>query len=402
MRPWGYAAFALSVFTSLLAGAASAQNKGPVANPPAASGSTGRRPSPTVTDNNGLGQRPIFISGTVVLSDGTPLIDRAKIERVCNGTPRTETYTDKKGRFSFEVGHSMEMPDASVGSDFNAGRGASPFGNMGSNSGTLGRMSSTEQPLLGCELRAELPGFRSDILQLNHIRYMDNPEVGTIVLHRLGNVEGLTISVVSALAPKEARKFYEKGLEAVSKHKPEEAEKYFEKAVELYPKYSVAWFETGKVYEQSGRAEDARKAYQQAISAEPKFIQPQERLAWMALSESKWQELVDVTAQWLRLDALNSPSAYYLSSIGNLQTKHFDVAEKNAREAVRLDPGKKNMRTRYILGLALAQNHDYAASAEAIRTYLKSAPDTKDSDVIRKQLEQIEEAARETAQAKPE
>lgn len=396
MRSWGFA-FAAGI----LMGVVSAQTKGPVASPPPASGNTPRRPN-NVPDDNSMGQRPIFISGTVVLSDGTPLIDRAKIERVCNGSPRTETYTDKKGRFSFEVGHSMELPDASVGSDV-SGRGNSPFGNMGSNSGLTGRTGNNpDRQLWGCELRAELAGFRSDVIQLNNIRYMDNPEVGTIVLHRLGNVEGLTISVVSALAPKDAHKAYEKGLEAVAKKKPEEAQKYFEKAVDLYPKYSVAWFELGRIHEQSDRVEDARKAYQQAVAAEPKFIQPQERLAWMALGQAKWQELVDLTDQWLRLDALNSPDAYYLSSIGNLQTKHFDVAEKNAREAVRLDPGKRNMRTRYVLGLALAQNHDFTASAEAIRTYLNSTPDAKDKVVIRKQLEQIEEAAKESTQAKPE
>ena len=60
------------------------------------------------------------------------------------------------------------------------------------------------------------------------------------------------------------------------------------------------------------------------------------------------------------------------------------------------------MRTRYVLGLALAQNHDFTASAEAIRTYLNSTPDAKDKVVIRKQLEQIEEAAKESTQAKPE
>jgi len=45
--------------------------------------------------------------GTVMLSDGTPLTDRAKIERVCNGV-RMSRRTDKKGRFSIEVGRSLK------------------------------------------------------------------------------------------------------------------------------------------------------------------------------------------------------------------------------------------------------------------------------------------------------
>ncbi|HSR08864.1 MAG TPA: hypothetical protein VLM42_17095 [Bryobacteraceae bacterium] len=118
----------------------------------------------------------------------------------------------------------------------------------------------------------------------------------------------------------------------------------------------------------------------------------------------KWQELVDRTDQWLRLDPLNSSDVYYLSSLGNLQTQHIDIAEKNAREAIRLDPAKKNMRTRYILGLALAQKQDFVASAAAIREFLATAnPEAKETEVIRKQLAQIDDAAKQqTAAAKPQ
>jgi tetratricopeptide (TPR) repeat protein len=397
MRPWEIAAAAF-----ILTGALNAQTKPGATAPPPASGNTvPRSTQPTTPFPEGAGpnQRPIYISGIVMMSDGTPLTDRAKIERVCNGVPIVEAETDKKGRFSFEVGHSLEMPDASVGSDI-TGRGGSPFGNS-PNSGGMpgGRMGSTDRRLWGCELRAALVGFRSDVIQLDTIHYMDNPEIGTIILHRLAKVDGLTISVVSALAPKDARKAYEKGRAAEAGKKMEDAQKNFEKAVGVYPQYSAAWFELGRIDEQGNRIEEARKAYQQAIAAEPKFILPHEQLSWLALREAKWQELVEITDKWLVLDSQNSPDAYYLSSIGNLQTQHFDVAAKNAQTAVRLDPGKKNMRARYVLGLALAQNHEFTASAEAIRSYLDATPDAKDKAVIQKQLEQIQAAAQEKVQS---
>src|SRR5665213_319596 len=368
MRPWEIAAAAL-ILTAALNAQGAPRNSVPSPN-----GVTNPRPtqSTTQSDSSGSNQRPIYISGTVILSDGTPLTERAKIERVCNGVPIVETETDKKGRFSFEVGHSLELPDASVGSDIN-GRGA-PFGNA-SNSGGKSNRTSTDPRLWGCELRAALLGFRSDAIQLDSVHYMDDPDIGTIILHRMAKVDGLTISVISALAPKDARKAYEKGREDEAKNKLDDAQKNFEKAVSVYPQYSSAWFELGRVDEHGNRIDEARKAYQQAIAAEPKFILPHEQLSWLALREAKWQDLVDLTNQWLSLDSQNSPDAYYLSSIGNLQTQHFDVAEKNAQEAVRMDPGKKNMRARYVLGLTLAQKHDFMASAEAIRSYLDATPD---------------------------
>jgi tetratricopeptide (TPR) repeat protein len=395
MRPWEIAAVAL-----VLTGALSAQ-KAPGNSPPSPNGPTTPRPTQPATtfpDGAGPNQRPIYISGTVMLSDGSPLNERAKIERVCNGVPIVETETDKKGRFSFEVGHSLELPDASVGSDINT-RGGSPFGTT-SNSGAGGRMGSANKLLWGCELRAALTGFRSDAIQLDTIHYMDDPNIGTIILHRMAKVDGLTISVVSALAPKDARKAYEKGREDEAKKKLDDAQKNFEKAVSVYPQYSAAWFELGRINEQGNHIDDARKAYQQAIAAEPKFILPREQLSWLALRESKWPELVENTDQWLLLDSQNSSDAYYLSSIGNLQTQHFDVAEKNAQAAVRMDPGKKNMRARYVLGLALAQKQDYTASAEAIRSYLDATPDAKDKVLVQKQLEQIQAAAQDAAQNK--
>lgn len=393
-----------AIFAAVLsfAGAVSAQKSASPAPPPAAP-ATGGNPNgntgpsqPTSPYPTGPGvPQVIFISGTVVLSDGLPLPERVKIERVCSGPPRTETYTDKKGRFSFQVGQSLEMQDASSPSSSFGGAG-SPLGGFNDNtSGPGQRGGFNERELWGCQLQAVLLGFRSDAIPLANIQYLDNPDIGTIILHRLAKVDGLTVSVVSSLAPKDARKAYEKGQSAAGKHKPDEAQNDFEKAVELYPKYSVAWFALGRLQEDSGHFEDARKDYEQALSAEPKYIEPYERLSWLAARESKWQELVDRTDQWMRLDPLNSADVYYLSSLGNLQTKHYDIAEKNARESIRLDPAKKNMRTRYILGLALAQKQDYVASAEAIREFINAAPNSKDAEVIRKQLAQIEAAAKE-------
>lgn len=398
MRTWEIAAAAL-----ILTGALNAQTKGggATAPPPVTGNSVPRSTQPSTApfpDTNGPNQRPIYISGNVMLSDGTTLTERAKIERVCNGVPIVETETDRKGRFSFEVGHSLELPDASVGSDI-TGRGGSPFGNPVNNGGMSNRMGGTDRRLWGCELRAALAGFRSDVIQLDTIHYMDDPNIGTIILHRIAKVDGLTISVVSALAPKDARKAYEKGREAEASKKLDDAQKNFEKAVSVYPQYSAAWFELGRIDEQNNRIDEARKAYQQAIAAEPKLILPREQLSWLALREAKWQELVDLTDQWLQLDPLNSPDAYYLSSIGNLQMLRSSIAEKNAQEAVRMDPGKKNMRARYVLGLAMAQNHEFTASAEAIKSYLDATPDAKDRAAVQKQLQQIQEAAQDNVQS---
>ncbi|HSR08863.1 MAG TPA: carboxypeptidase-like regulatory domain-containing protein [Bryobacteraceae bacterium] len=231
-----FAAAALS-----FAGAASAQKAASSAPPPAAPATNGntngstnpRQPSTNFPGGDSTNPQVIFISGTVVLSDGLPLPERVKIERVCSGPPHLETYTDKKGHFSFQVGQNLEMQDASSQSAFN-GPG-SPFGNMNNIGGSSGRGGFSERELWGCELKADLPGFQSDMVSLSNIHYMDNPDIGTIILHRLGKVDGLTISVVSALAPKDARKAYEKGQAAAGKRNWDEAQKDFERLSRSIP-----------------------------------------------------------------------------------------------------------------------------------------------------------------------
>src|SRR6266851_945003 len=374
----------LAVMILLLAGVAAAQqrNGGAAGGPPTGStpntGSVNPR-APSITTppgNNVPEQRPIFISGKVALSDGTAPPDLVKIERVCNGTARVEARTDRKGRFSFELGRSLEFQDASTnGQDGfgGGGFGGSPGLVRGSNS------SLRDNNLFGCELRASLPGYRSDSVSLANIHYMDNPDLGTIILHPIAKVDGLTVSATTALAPKDARKAYEKGLEAAAKKNPDEAQKNFEKAVALYPRYAAAWFALGQINEQREHAEEARKAYDQSMAADPKFVPPYERLSFMALKESKWQDLADTTDRMLQLNPYDYPSAYYLSSVANLQLQHLDVAEKNAREAIRLDPLKKNARAHYVLGLILAQKHDFTTSAASLHTFLDADPSAPDA-----------------------
>lgn len=346
-------------------------------------------------DQGGLSQRPIFLAGKVMLDDGTPLPDRVKIERVCNGIARTEAYTDRKGQFSFQLGRNMEMQDASSASampDFTGGN------NTRRTNGSL-PAGGIERSLMGCDLRAELAGYRSDMITLANRHYMDDPNVGTIIMHRLGKDEGQTISVNSALAPKDARKAFDKSLEAINKKNLDEAQKNLEKAVELYPKYSAAWVMLGRLHEQREHPDEAGRAYRQAIAAEPKLIPPYERLSWLALNAGKWQELADWTDQLLRLNPTSGAETYYFSSVAQFQLQHYDIAEKNAREAIRLDPAEKLSRTHYVLGLALAQKQNFTASAQSLRHYLEVSPNIPDAEVIRKQLTQVEEAAKEEAQA---
>jgi hypothetical protein len=351
-------------------------------------------------------QRPIFLSGKVVMEDGTPPPDSVVIERICNGRVRPEAYTDSKGRFSFQLGQNMSMmQDASV-SSADAGFGGTNVPGQRGSMGGFGGMNRgiSEQELNGCELRASLAGFRSEVVQLTGRRMFDNPDVGTIILRRLGNVEGTTISMTSLQAPKDARKAYEKGRDILRKDKKndpkkmEQAQKEFEKAVQLYPKYAVAWFELGLMAERKEDVEGARKAYAEALSADSKYVNPYLQMALLSAKENKWQEVAETTERVIKMNPMDFPHAFFYNSVANYNLRNIDAAERSAREAVKLDTMHRIPKAQHLLGMILADKRDYNGAAEHLRGYLKFAPQAQDADTVRQQLGQLEKLTGEAAQ----
>jgi tetratricopeptide (TPR) repeat protein len=324
------------------------------------------------------------------MEDGTPPPDSVVIERVCNGTPRPESYTDSKGRFSFELGRNAHMMmDASVGSA--SGGFGDPLSRTRGESPLSGPpQGHTPSDLMGCELRASLPGYRSDVVILSGRRLFDNPDVGTIVLHRLGDVEGSTISLTSLQAPKKAKKSYQKGLKAVRKQKWAAGQKEFEKAVEIYPGYAAAWFQLGRSLEQQDNLAEARKAYGRALASDEKFLNPYFQLTGIAMREQKWQEVVETTDRIVKLNAINFPAAYFYNSVANYNLKNFEAAENSAREALKLDTQHQFPKIDHVLGVILAQRGDLASAAQHMRSYLKLVPEGSDADTVKQQLTEIE------------
>jgi tetratricopeptide (TPR) repeat protein len=331
--------------------------------------------------------RPIMLSGKVMMEDGTPPPELVLIERVCNGVAKPEGYTDSKGRFSFQLGQNQAiLADASTGSDLGF-----PGRDMGMGNSRPGmNRGISEHELMGCEIRAQLPGFRSSIVQLAGRRALDNPDVGTILLQRLAKVDGFTFSATTAMAPKDAKKAYEKAQNAVKKKKLDEAETEYRKAVTAYPKYAIAWYELGRLLEFKKNTEEARKAFDMAIQADSKYINPYENLARLAAMEKKWDESAANSAKLIRLNPYVSPQVYFVSGVAHLNLQQLDVAEEHTREALKRDEKHQNPKINHLLAVILAQKQDIPGAAEQLRAYLKLAPNAPDAETLKQQLADME------------
>jgi tetratricopeptide (TPR) repeat protein len=255
---------------------------------------------------------------------------------------------------------------------------------------------------MNCDLRASLAGYRSEAVNLAGHRMFDNPDVGTIILHRLGNVEGNTISATSLQAPKDAKKAYDKGMEALKKKKSADALKEFQKAVEIYPRYAAAWFQLGSLQQDQKHVDEARKSYAASLAADAKYVNPYLKLSALAAQEANWQDLADTSARVLKLDPVDYPHIYFLNSVANFNLKNFEVAEKSALEAQKMDSKHRNPKIDQVLGLIMIEKHDYPAAAEKLRNYLQFAPQAPDAAQVRSQLAELDKVNGGSAKAQEE
>jgi tetratricopeptide (TPR) repeat protein len=400
-------AFALSGSVSLLAFQSSGGSGGGGSRP-SSSGSTPAIsvPSPQRQQNTPSMQRPIFIMGKVVMEDGSPLPQRVAIRRTCQGTStRRETYTDSRGTFSFQIGGIQAMQFAPDAADSSSGVSPTAAANGDPLSQSFGGSSgissaggqSLEQQIWSCEIMAELPGYRSDAISLAGRHMMDDPDVGTIVLHRIGAVSGSMISVTSMKAPRDAHKQFEKARDLLGKGKTPEAQACAEKAVSEYPHYAEAWYLLGQAHERQKQIDEAHTAYTQSVQSDPKFMAPYLSLAQLAGMARNWQEADTMSSKVMELDGVDFPQAYFINGVANYNLGKFDVAEKSIRRAEQLDSQHHMPRIQLLLGTLLERKGDYAGAAGEYRSYLKLSPQAGDANDVQKQLAQLEKATAASA-----
>jgi tetratricopeptide (TPR) repeat protein len=329
-------------------------------------------PAATQTLNPQLG-RAYFLSGRVVMEDGSPPPEPVPILRSCGGNVGVPLgFTDADGGFSFGSGTN---PTAKM--DVQNSLGADPF-------------ASGFQDMNGCELSAAATGFSSDVVNLSSRRLLDSPDVGTIVLHRLEGVHGSVFSPTTLLAKKEARKAYDKGRDRARKQDYDAATREYEKAVHAAPRFAAAWYELGLVRQMQGRLDDAKKAYQEAVAADPDYVKPYRQLAALSFQQQDWPAVLEATRRLLWLDPLSYPDAYFYDAVAHFYRGEIAPAEKSAREVVRLDGDGKIPRARYVLAAILIEQKDYAAAAALLREYVRLAAPGPEVDQAKGMLTELD------------
>jgi len=331
----------------------------------------------------------MYISGSVVLQEGNPPPEPVAIERVCGGSAHKEGYTDSKGHYQIQLGQNFEIQDVSESGGSISGLGGNRSG-MG-NAGGPGMGGVNPRDLIGCELRAMLPGFQSSSVMIRVEGSFGEIRMDTIVLQRIGGGTGTTISLTTMQAPSNARHDYEKAQKHVAKENLKDAEKELTKAVQEFPKFAAAWALLGMIHQSNKQVDQAASDYQQAIAADPQYAKPYFGLAVIAANQQNWKETVRQSEQVNRLAPLAYPEAYFFSGIASYNLGNMDEAERNVRKFLTLDSEHRKPIAVLYLGDILARKQDFAGAAQQAKAYLALAPNAPNSESVREKVKQLEQ-----------
>lgn len=391
----------LAFTIGLLAPIASAQKPPAPAPPSGPAPSAPSRPAtsvPSTMQPNQLGgDFVMYLMGRIATSDGTPIPHDLLVERICSENVRQQVYASSNGDFSMQVGSKTDsFPDAST--DIRSPERVNDKDSI---------RGIPRSELTRCDLQASASGFRSNRVSLMELAPSSgSADVGVIVVERTTKIKGMTLNAQAYKAPPNARKAYEKGLDAENKGKLAEARKYFEQAVTLYPKYVSAWFQLGMLFERENQKDSARDAYAHATALDMKFLPPFLSLASMSFEEGDWSAVLQYTrhildldpfsygemnSYVLDLDELNPAAAYFYNAVANYNLNRLEEAEKSALKAERVDLLTKFPQLHVLLAEIFTRKKNYDAAIQELRSYLELVPHAKDTDLIRQRLAKLQE-----------
>ena len=325
--------------------------------------------------------RQLYISGKVVMPDGAPPPQPAKLELRCEGMTQPQAFTDSKGSFNFPVGGAKHrrIEDASR---------TGPMAPVGASGPDRSFVSLTN-----CELEASLPGYTSSKINLGRRSVFESPDVGTLILRPVAKGAGLLVSMTTLSAPEEARKAFERAEKETNKEKPnlDKAARELEKAVQSYSQFAAAWNLLGENRARRNDLPGAEDAFRKSAESDPKFLPPMLSLALLELKQNRMPEAAQWAERILKLAPEHVEASYYnaiaLSTLGNLEAAEASIKVVHASPDAARYP-----RTRFLLGNVYAQRGQVQEAAAEFRQFLAAETAGPAAEAVRKQLAEWEAA----------
>jgi tetratricopeptide (TPR) repeat protein len=318
-------------------------------------------------DMSGQGRAGGALLGKVAVEGETLPWEPLLVTVTCGGKVDYSTQTDAKGSFAI-VG--LTLP------------------------GALGKQGDSQRQMEahfeGCVIEGTVPGFHSTAITITQHMLREQPEIGTIMLSRIGRGSATTLSRTTETASPKAIKFFEKARAEMLQHNASDAERDLHKAVQNDPQFAEAWLQLGKI-QQASDPQAAKDSFSKALAADSEFVLPYEQLAALAAQSGNWQEVLDNTNHMAQLYPEGTPQCWYLNALANFQMGKPDLAEASANKSLAIDPRHSVLNTEQLLAVILARKGDLAGALDHLRSSVKYVPPGPNSDMLKQQIAQLEQ-----------
>jgi tetratricopeptide (TPR) repeat protein len=142
----------------------------------------------------------------------------------------------------------------------------------------------------------------------------------------------------------------------------------------------------GQTLETRQQTAEARNACSRASSADPKYLPAYLCLAEIAGRKQEWNEVLNLTSRALELEAVNDAYAYFFSAIAYFNLNQLPEAKQRALKAEAIDREHYEPLLQLLLAQIYEANNDATDAASHLREYLRLAPESQDSDNLKKVL----------------
>ena len=144
-------------------------------------------------------------------------------------------------------------------------------------------------------------------------------------------------------------------------------------ALELYGDYAAAWMLLGRIQLHRRNGEEAAAAFQRSIEIDPKFLEPYPVLAYLAIDDKKWHEVIRFGDEMIKVNPYFT-LGYYFRGLGLLQRDQLNTAEKDFLVALATPDFALFPYVHYILGEVYRHQSTYPLAAREYRRYLAAMP----------------------------
>jgi tetratricopeptide (TPR) repeat protein len=197
-------------------------------------------------------------------------------------------------------------------------------------------------------------------------------------------------SRTDALAPKKARKEWEKGVRAVASQKLDQAQAHFEKAVAAYPCYARAQTDLAVILMQGNQSAHAEAPLKKSIECDPDYVNAYLHLGRLLNGQQRFAESRRVLAEGVR----RAPSYwffYFQLGQADFGLKDYLNAEQEYRKAQSFGLAVPSVIPERLAAIYLKEGEYNKAYAE-MQAYLAVDPEGPYAASIRTHMQQLQSA----------